>query len=76
VPAKYLNTAAGPGPVRISSAVVANSANDRINLVREDIDSLLVTNRTPDVAGSHISSGSKALAFPGGIPNILVFLQP
>jgi hypothetical protein len=32
------------------SAAGANNANDKVSFVREDIDSLLVTNRTPHAA--------------------------
>jgi hypothetical protein len=39
-------------------AVGANNANDRINFVREDIDSLLVTNRTPRPADFHTGQES------------------
>src|ERR1035437_9152243 len=58
LPAKYAYIAAGPGPVRMSSASAANNPNDRISLVRADIDNLLVANRTPD-----------AHRFPGSYQN-------
>jgi hypothetical protein len=42
-------------------AVGANNAKDKMSFVREDIDSLLVTNRTPPVTRSQLGPGPRAV---------------
>jgi hypothetical protein len=46
-------------------AVGANRANERISLVREGIDSLPVTNRTPIAADFYRDQESEPAAIPG-----------
>jgi hypothetical protein len=47
-------------------AVGANNANDRISFVRDDIDNLLVTNRTPRAADFYTDQGSRTCGVPLG----------
>jgi hypothetical protein len=56
-------------------AVGANRANDRASFVREGIDILLVTNRTPHAADVYTDQESEPAAFPEGTPKHTGFLR-
>jgi hypothetical protein len=70
---KKCSTAEALGPVRIISAAGANSANDRINRVREDIDSVWVTKETPAPQNSKKNSEPEDRSRVRDTLNILVF---